>query len=200
MLESRPIALVEPDARRRAQISHASAQVGLHVEPFENLGELQVLAEKRAILIYDEGRVLVDALEHCDRAGRWLPIVAYAAHPESIRVAEAIFAGALDYLAWPFSSADLGLSLQRIRERGDVVGKRRAEAAHARTKLSVLSGREHEVVSGMAEGLTNKAIAKRLQISPRTVEIHRSNAIGKLGATTSSEAIVLAFTAARSER
>lgn len=200
MLESRPIALVEPDARRRAQISHASAQVGLHVEPFENPGELQVLAEKRAILIHDEGRVLVDTLEHCDRVGRWLPIVAYAAHPASIRVAEAIFAGALDYLAWPFSSADLRLSLQRIRERGEVVGKRRADAAQARTKLSVLSGREHEVVTGMAEGLTNKAIAKRLQISPRTVEIHRSNAIGKLGVGTSNEAIILAFTAARSER
>lgn len=196
MINTRPIALVEADARRRAQISHASAAAGLHIEPFESPMELTVLDDKCAVLIHDEGQVLMQTLECCDRIGRWLPVVAYSAEPNSIRVAGAVFAGALDYLAWPFSAADLRLSLERIGERGEVVGKRRADAARASTKLKNLSGREHQVVLGMADGLTNKAIARLLDISPRTVEIHRANAIGKLGVETSSEAIILAVTAA----
>lgn len=200
MINTRPIALVEADARRRAQISHASAAAGLHIEPFENPRELQVLADKCAVLIHDDGNILAQTLECCERAGKWLPIVAYAAEPNSIRVAEAVFAGALDYLAWPFSASELRLSLERIGERGEVVGKRRADAAAASSKLKNLSGREHQVVLGMADGLTNKAIARLLQISPRTVEIHRANAIGKLGVDTSSEAIILAVTAANARR
>ena len=70
----------------------------------------------------------------------------------------------------------------------------------ARRNYERLSGREQEVISGMAEGLTNKAIAERLQISPRTVECHRSNAISKLGVVTSREAILLALAGAGAMR
>lgn len=200
MINTRPIALVEPDARRRAQISHASAAAGLHIEPFESARELHGFADKCAVLIHDEGLVLAETLDCCDRAGQWLPIIAYAADPNSIRVAEAVFAGALDYLAWPFGPAELRLSLERIGERGEVVGKRRADVVRASNRLRNLSNREQQVVTGMADGLTNKAIARRLQISPRTVEIHRANAIGKLGVESSSEAIILAVTAAADRR
>ena len=200
MLNTRPIALVEPDVRRRAQIAHDGAAVGLHIEPFESPAELHLFADKCAVLIHDEGRALAETLDCCDRAGRWLPIVAYADSPDSIRVAAAVFAGALDYLSWPFGPADIRLSLERIGERGDVVGKRRDDAAKASTRLKALSNREQQVVSGMANGLTNKAIARWLEISPRTVEIHRANAIGKLGVDNSSEAIILAVTAAAGQR
>ena len=200
MLLFPPISLVDPDARRRAQISHACSQAGLFVEPFELPGELPVIASRHTVLIYDGGQLLAETLDRCDRAECWLPIVAYAAEPSSIRVAEAIFAGALDYLAWPFNPCDLRRSVERARQRGEVAGRRRAEESIARRKFKSLSGREQEVISGMAEGLTNKAIAERLQISPRTVEIHRSNAIGKLGVETSREAIILAFASAHGVR
>lgn len=200
MLETFAVALIEPDARRRAHISFASSQAGVHLEPYESAHELQVLADKRAVLVHDDGQQLAETLDRCDRAGHWIPIVAYSEQPTSTRVAEAIFAGALDYLALPFSPADLSLSLERVRERADVVGKRREDAVKARTRLENLSAREHEVVTGMAQGLTNKAIARRLQISPRTVEIHRANAIGKLGVETSSEALMLAFAATQGDR
>ena len=117
MLETFPVALIEPDARRRAQISFASSQAGLHLEPYESAHELQGLADKRAVLVHDDGQQLAETLDRCDRAGHWIPIVAYSEQPTSTRVAEAIFAGALDYLALPFSPADLSLSLERVRER-----------------------------------------------------------------------------------
>lgn len=196
MLQSLAIALVDPDAHRRARISYAGAGAGIHIEPFENALEIQVLGDKRAILVYDDGHTFEQALGWLAQMGCWLPIVAYRAEPAACRVAEAVFAGALDYLAWPFTSDELGASLARIQERTQVVGKRRADAAKAKVRLEHLSPRESEVIAALVEGLTNKAIAHRLQISPRTVEVHRSNAIGKLGAETSSQAVLLAFAAA----
>lgn len=197
MLAPLPVALVEPDARRRAEISYSCSQAGLHIEPFESASELHVLTQKCAVLVHDVGQGLAETLVQLDRVGCWLPIVTYAVQPASIRVAEAIGVGALDYLTWPFSPADLLLSLERVRERGEVVRKWRVDSVNARTRLKNLSDREHEVITGMSEGLSNTAIAKRLQISPRTVEIHRANAIGKLGVGTSIEAIILAFAATR---
>lgn len=196
MINTRPIALVEADDRRRARISHAGAADGLHLEPFETAAELQVLADTCAILVHDEGSTLCDTLDNCARSGQWRPVIAYSSAPTAIRVADAMFSGALDYLAWPFEPGELRECLERIGERAEIVGKRRASAVTASSKLKVLSGRERAVVAGMVDGFTNKEIARRLQISPRTVEIHRSNAIGKLGARTSSEVIILAISAA----
>ena len=58
--------------------------------------------------------------------------------------------------------------------------------------VTTLSGREREVLALIAEGLTNKQIAQRLQISPNTVQGYVSLALNKLGAVNRREAIVQA--------
>lgn len=199
MLQTFSIALVDPDARRRAEISFAGSQVGMHIEPFENASELSVISDKRAVLVHDQGRMLEDSLQSCERDGVWLPMIAYAFEPAAIRVAEMIIAGAVDYLPWPFTAAELRASLERARNRGNAIGKPRAEARKARTTFEILSGREQEVISGMAEGLSNKEIAERLGISRRTVEAHRANALVKMGVASSNQAIRVAFLASQGD-
>ena len=61
----------------------------------------------------------------------------------------------------------------------------------ARDRISKLSAREREVLDWLAEGSSNKAIARELEISPRTVEIHRANMMNKLGARHAAEAVRL---------
>jgi DNA-binding NarL/FixJ family response regulator len=58
-------------------------------------------------------------------------------------------------------------------------GKR--PAAPAGTPPSPLTAREREIAALVAQGLSNKAIAEQLVLSDRTVEMHVSNALGKLG-------------------
>jgi two-component system response regulator FixJ len=58
-----------------------------------------------------------------------------------------------------------------------------------------LSGREKDVLIGLVEGRANKVIAQDLNLSPRTVEIHRANLMLKLNVRSLSEALRIAFAA-----
>lgn len=60
-------------------------------------------------------------------------------------------------------------------------------------RLDVLSGREREVLAGLAEGLSNKEIGERLYISHRTVDTHRTNLMKKLGVHNLAELVRIAI-------
>src|SRR5581483_8322340 len=58
------------------------------------------------------------------------------------------------------------------------------EQVHRKSALASLTGRERDVLIGIAKGLTNKEIAAELGISHRTVETHRESLMRKLGIRT----------------
>ena len=75
----------------------------------------------------------------------------------------------------------------RIAKRGAA----RRRMIEARDRISSLSVREREVLDWLTEGSSNKVITRELDISPRTVEIHRANMMHKLGARHAAEAVRL---------
>ena len=98
--------------------------------------------------------------------------------------------GAVHFLQKPFRQADL---LSALREADDI-GSRRQEESRKRDQSKIvgsLSSRETEVLRALADGLQSKAIAWQLGISTRTVEMHRSNILAKLGARNTSQAVGL---------
>lgn len=103
--------------------------------------------------------------------------------------------GAIDFLEKPYDSEalldliDVGFS----RLESDDAATRRVE--EAKDKLSRLSARERDVLTGLIAGRPNKVIAHELDISPRTVEIYRANLMGKLNVRSLSEALRIAFAA-----
>jgi FixJ family two-component response regulator len=127
--------------------------------------------------------------------GNWLPVVAFGEKPEPRRIVNAILGGAIDYLIWPFADAELIATLAIARDRAESVGSAKLREAAARSRIERLTRREREVLSGIAAGHSNRAIAEQLAISPRTVEIHRANMLQKIGATHTSEAIRIAIEA-----
>jgi DNA-binding NarL/FixJ family response regulator len=60
------------------------------------------------------------------------------------------------------------------------------------SKLDILTSREREVLEVLATGATNKAIAERLFISEKTVSVHVTNLLAKLGVTNRTEAATVA--------
>lgn len=107
----------------------------------------------------------------------------------------AMKAGAVDFVEKPVKKetllASLTLAMAHPTKKPVVV----PDAAGTATRLKLLSAREHEVLEGVVAGLSNKMIASRLSLSPRTVEIHRARLMDKMQAQSLSELIRLALAA-----
>ncbi|MBC2665939.1 LuxR family transcriptional regulator [Novosphingobium flavum] len=190
------ILLVDGDFRRRAAISHCLAGSDLHVEPFEDTAELVSRWPRDGmLLVHDSDDAINGLLEHMGRSGDWLPIIAFAEQPSIRRIVEAVMQGAVDYLVWPFEEADLAESVRLAEGRAQSVAGSKLREAVARSRVERLTKREREVLTGVAGGLSNRLIGEKLNISPRTVEIHRANMLNKMGANHTSEAIRIAIEA-----
>lgn len=70
-----------------------------------------------------------------------------------------------------------------------------AQHREAGARLAALTSRERDILDAIAAGLGNKAIARRLDLSPRTVEVHRANIMRRTDAGSVAELLRLAFTA-----
>lgn len=190
------IFLVDGDMRRRASISHCLAQCEIHVEPYENVAELRGhMADFGLVLIHDEKTEIVQALDYMAEAANWLPLIGFSEDPDPRSVAKAIHHGAIDYLAWPFAENEIVGTLRDAATLAETIGQRKNREYMAKKRVDRLSKREREVLLSVANGLSSQKIAQQLEISPRTVEIHRSNMLNKMGASNTSEAIRLAVEA-----
>ena len=111
-----------------------------------------------------------------------LPIIFITGHGDVPMAVEAMQAGAVDFIQKPFRDQDL---LDRINQALDKdAGSRRmlAERNMIRKRLESLTPREREVLDLVVAGKANKVIAGDLNLSQRTVEIHRARVMEKMEA------------------
>lgn len=115
--------------------------------------------------------------EELRRRGCRLPVIYLTAHGDIPMTVRAMQLGAIDFLTKPVNAAAF---LERVR--AIVEDSRTAplsEASAAAARLSSLTAREREVMQLALDGCSNKEIGRRLAISFRTVEIHRSRIMRK---------------------
>jgi two-component system, LuxR family, response regulator FixJ len=132
--------------------------------------------------------------ELADR-GILLPVIILTGHGDIAMAVAAMKQGAVDFLEKPFEKAALLTALDGGFARLDNVSTAQVRAQEAEIRVAVLTEREREVLDGLARGLPNKTIAYDLDISPRTVEVHRANLMTKLNVRSLSDALRLAFAA-----
>jgi len=194
MKRKTPLHFVNSDSRQRAEHARIGFSLGHHSEVYGDLSELALHPPREGIIIVrdtgEDGGVAA-MLERLGRIGVWLPLVLVAENPKAGAIVEAIKAGALDYLSLPLDPDRFSRSLNRIEKEAEEFGTARRTMIEARDRIASLSGREREVLEWLAEGSSNKVIARELDISPRTVEIHRANMMNKLGARHAAEAVRL---------
>ncbi|MEE4538174.1 MAG: LuxR C-terminal-related transcriptional regulator [Erythrobacter sp.] len=192
MQNSATLHFIDPNTRHRAELARIGFQLGHHAEVYGDTSELSMHPPRDGIIIArdmpEEGGVAM-ILERLGRLGIWLPVIACEESPRPSRIVEAIKAGALDYLSLPLDPERFARCLDRIEQEAAVFGAARRKMIEARDRIANLSTRERQVLEWLAEGSSNKVIARELEISPRTVEIHRANMMNKLGARHAAEAV-----------
>lgn len=194
MIERVTLHILDSDSARRAQLARLAFAAGHHAEIYAHPDELLSHAPAGGlVLAQDEpvGEGIIALVNAMNRSGQWLPVIAIADKPSISAVVSAIKAGALDYLTVPDQIAPLNEAVSRSTREAESQRIQRARSAEARQRIGRLSTREREVLDRLAEGCSNKAIARDLEISPRTVEIHRMKMMGKLGARHAAEAVRL---------
>jgi hypothetical protein len=115
------------------------------------------------------------------------PVFVISGQSDVAMAVEAMKLGALDFLEKPFSASVI---IERVREA--VMAYRRSMAGQI-DEISdfpgrhLLTRRERDVLAQVARGASNKEAGRRLEISPRTIEVHRARIMDKLGARNAAD-------------
>jgi two-component system response regulator FixJ len=128
--------------------------------------------------------------------GILLPVIMLTAHRDVQVAVAAMKAGAEDFLPKPCQPADLLAAVRRALElRVNATATASGLQARARQLLAGLTARERDVLEGLLRGDSNKAMARRFGISPRTVENHRARLMQHLSARSLSDVVRIALIA-----
>jgi len=127
--------------------------------------------------------------------GIGLPVIIITGSGDIPGAVKAIKAGAIDFIEKPFRGEVLLDTLERAIELGERDRQRAAEAGEANRRVSTLTPRERDVLAELALGRSNKSAARRLAISPRTVEVHRARIMKKLDAYSFTDLMRIAIAA-----
>ena len=116
-----------------------------------------------------------------------LPVIFLTGHGDVPMAVSALKKGAFDFVEKPFNDNDL---VDRVVEALALDAKRRLAAASAdsiKCQIEQLTPRERQVMELVLAGKLNKVIAGELAVSMRTVEVHRSSLLEKMGVRTAVE-------------
>lgn len=137
----------------------------------------------------------VDLLTRLAAAKALMPAIVITGHGDVPMAVAAMKAGALDFIEKPFEDEILIEAIKRAAERMGGTPSAQDDAAAVRSRLEQLSERERQVHSAVVAGLPNKTIAYDLNISPRTVEVHRANVMAKMQAKSLPELVRMTLSA-----
>ncbi len=138
------------------------------------------------------GRSGIELVEEMKRRGASVPVIVITGHADVPLAIQAMHAGVTDFIEKPFDDDVMLAAIHKAlaAQAGD--GAAQAERQQLINRIGRLSGREREVMEGLARGAANKVIAFDLGISARTVEVYRANVMLKMQAKTLSDLVRMA--------
>jgi len=188
----------DDDGMRRALdalLSTIGYKTAVFARPTEFLANFK--ADMPGCLVLDIRMPDMSGLElqqHLNRMGSMLPVIFITGHGDVPMAVQAMKEGAFEFIQKPFRDQDLldriNHALKQDAENRNTVA-RRAEVMH---RLESLTPRERQVMDLVVDGAANKVIAIDLNLSERTVEIHRAKVMEKMGARSVAHLVKLHLT------
>jgi two-component system, LuxR family, response regulator FixJ len=183
------VIVVDDDDAVRTSLKLLLKSVGLPVETYASALEFleHFDAERPGCLVLDIRMPGMSGLELQERLNgmhAMIPVVFITGHGDVPMAVEAMQHGAVDFIQKPFRDQDL---IDRInqaleKDKENRAGLRARDAI--RQRILDLTPREKEVLDLVTAGKANKVIAGDLNVSQRTVEIHRARVMEKMGASS----------------
>ena len=201
----RTVHVVDDDEAVRRSLERLLDAAGFHVVSYQSPTAFLNTASglSAGCVLLDIRMPGVDGLEVQSRLNRLrvnLPVIVMTGHGDVPSAVRAMKAGAVDFLEKPFDDETLLNAIGgAFAKASRLIGGDR-EAVRAAQRIATLSPREREVLDALLAGRPNKVIAFDLNISVRTVEVHRARMMERLGTKQFADAIRLAVMATLAPR
>jgi DNA-binding NarL/FixJ family response regulator len=155
--------------------------------------------DRPQVVVMDVRMPVLDGIEATRRLAEQAPaasVLVLTSFSDRRRITGALDAGAVGYLLKDAAAEEVVRGIRAAAQGGSPLDPRAArsllEAKAAPDPLDTLSAREREVLGLLLEGLPNKLIARRLQISEKTVKTHLTRVFRALGVTDRVQAVLWA--------
>jgi two-component system response regulator FixJ len=193
----RAVFVVDDDDAMRDSLDFLLTSAGCAVRTFDAAERLlEALTDSNCGCVISDVRMPgIDGLELLRRikaARPGLPVVIITGHGDVPLAVEAMKLGAADFVEKPFDDERL-IGVVQAALAG--APRETDPANEIGARVASLSPRERQVLDGVVSGLSNKAIARNYDISPRTVEVYRANLMAKMQAGSLSDLVRMAMRA-----
>jgi RNA polymerase sigma factor (sigma-70 family) len=124
-----------------------------------------------------------------------IPVIIITGHGDVSMAVKAMKNGAVDFIEKPFDDEALIVSIRNALQHDEKQRALRAQRADIAARMAELTPREHQVMTMVTDGQSNKEIATALGVSAKTVEVHRSRVMDKMRADSLAELVRMAMIA-----
>lgn len=191
-MNAHSVFIVDDDPAMRDSLVLMLRGAGFRARAFASADDFlaNLPTDKSACVVSDvrmpgvEGPELVRRLKTL-RGDRW-PVIVITGHADVPLAVQLMKAGVVDFIEKPFDPEQILDCVGRCIASLSSLEADRTARDEARSRLATLTTRERQVFDALIDGCSNKEIALRLEISPRTVEIFRAKVMTKMQASNLS--------------
>jgi len=186
--------IVDDDDAVRNSIRLLMKSLGLATRPLSTAQEFLATYDPQqpGCLILDvrmPGMSGLELQQQLNVRGAIIPVIFITGHGDVPMAVEAMQQGAFDFLQKPFRDQDLIERVQRALAKDQSNRVELSEKAKVRERFDSLTPREREVLALVTSGKANKVMAADLNVSQRTVEIHRARVMEKMHASSLAQLV-----------
>jgi len=193
--------IVDDDEAVRQSTAWLIESIGLKVTKFTCADEfLENYNNEPGCIVMDvrmPGMSGLEAQEEMTNRKIGLPLIFITGHGDVPMAVRALKRGAFDFIEKPFNDQLLLDAVQRGLKKNSEARESFVENESIDKRISSLTPREHEVMLRVTEGKPNKVIAHELNVSIKTVEVHRARMMEKMEASSVAELVKTTINANR---
>lgn len=199
-MSDQTVHLIDDDDGVREALTVLLAESGFTVRSYKSGSEFIASGDvgRPGCIVSDIRMPGLDGLElqaKLKANGSTAPIIFITGHGDVPMAVQALRAGALDFIEKPFEEDHLMKSIRRALAVSQRMNAKETARREIEGRLATLTPREAEVLDCLMAGRANKIIAFDLNLSLRTVEVHRARIMQKMKASSLSELVRLVMSA-----